>query len=411
MDPQQLLEIVSGGAALWNAQDEAWRRNIIQVLWKVAGQGRPLPPETLENYVNNAAAAMAGAFNPYFDAKGMSEQYDTAYATGYTGEGGTGGPGPGPGQPPGNPNPPGTTYAAATPNYANMEAAYRASLRGWAKDTGFTINSNIENLIHNAAHAPNGGWSLDRFMEAIYDTKEFQQAFPGIFGKGGKLKYTPDQYISFVQQYQQVADEYNLKVTREEMGYLFRNNVTPTEARERFYAEHQLETNPELWKQWKEQLAGMGYKNVKRKDIFEFMANRAPKEWYNIWEQAQVRYGLQQAGINTVNQQGKANANDLNLGKGAVRKIAQKIGDSDPSTLAAGYAQLAKDFQKLMPLSRISGYGLTKQDLIELRFGGKRQAKVAEIVENIMASEELRRSGAATSVSDAIGQRERNTAY
>jgi hypothetical protein len=58
-----------------------------------------------------------------------------------------------------------------------------------------------------------------------------------------------------------------------------------------------------------------------------------------------------------------------------------------------------------MPLSRLSAWGLSKQDLVELEFGGSRQASIADKAQNIINKMNNTDTATPYSSSTSVGQR------
>lgn len=260
----------------------------------------------------------------------------------------------------------------------NNVATFTTMVQGW----GIDPSGNITNLIQTAASK---GWNVARFTQAVSQTPEFQQRFPGIFNDAGGLKMTPAAYMQQEKSYQNVAAQSGLNIGPGRMAYLFRNDVSPTEFQTRASAIAKIRDNADMFKSFSQQLAAEGLApkgGLSKQDLFKFVLGEGNSQWYQSYNNTLSRYYGQQSGI-TFGHAPNKSYTDLNAK--TVEKIGQKgLSEAD---LQSGYSKLASDLTTAMPLSKIQKFGLTKQDLVELEFGGPKQAAVAQKVQMLLKNE------------------------
>ncbi len=256
---------------------------------------------------------------------------------------------------------------------------------------GLPIDPELQRLVD---HAVANGWSKSAFQYQLYKSDTFTKAFPGIFNQDGSLKMSPSSYISQLNSYQSYAAQAGVNLSTQQAGFLFQNNVSPAEFSVRAQAEQSLNTNKDMFAAFGKELQRLGLApqgGLSRSDLFKFVMGEGNAQWYKVWQDASSRYAGQQAGIHF----GNAQQGYTNIGKGQAEKIASK--GLSASQMSTDYAALAKDLTTTLPMSRIQKMGLSKQDLIELEFGGSRQASVANKVQQILANEKQWAQGQTTS--------------
>lgn len=257
----------------------------------------------------------------------------------------------------------------------NAAATFSQTIGYW----GLNTTGGIQNIIDQASKA---GWSSDRFLQAISGTDAFQERFKGIFDpKSGSLKMTPEQYIQTEQAYQAYAAQYGINLNGGKEAFLFRNNVNPQVAAQRFQTEATLRDNSDFFKAYNQELKQEGKDPLDKQGLFQLVMGEGNKEYQQLLERAQTRYAGEQAGIHFGN---AANAY-LNISERQVKKIGGK--NLSPEQLQASFQQTAQDLLTTLPLSRIQKYGLKKNDILQARFGGKKQADVLQLMQHIQQQE------------------------
>lgn len=259
----------------------------------------------------------------------------------------------------------------------NAMATYTAEVNNW----GIQTNNNITQLEHQAAQ---GGWNNARFLAELQKTPEFQARFPGIVGAQGGLKMSPAQYIQNEKAYKAAGAQSGINIGDKKLAFLFQNNVSPTEFQARAAAISTIRTNGDMFKAFGQQLNQMGLAprgGLSTQDVFKFVLGQGNQQWYKVWNDASSRYAGEQAGIHF----GNPGQGYTNLGQGVVDKVGQK--GLSATDLQTKYADLANKLQTTFPQSQIQNMGLTKKDLVQLEFGGPRQAAIAKKVQQITDNE------------------------
>lgn len=241
-------------------------------------------------------------------------------------------------------------------------------------------------LLHQAVQQR---WTVSELLSRLYASPEFAQMFPGIFGPSGELVMTPGQYLQTRREYQHIAQVYGLQLSDQEFGRLVAGAVSPQEFLDRAEAAARLSENPAYMRAFQHYAQAAGLGRVGPREAFDAMLGMAPKEFYDVWEQTVIRSMSELSGVD--------------LSDRMVRKI-QKLSPTriqDTEEAKQTFEQLAQQIRTTIPLSRIYKFGITKSDLLQLEFGGPRQAEIAERVRRVLATEEEFRTG----------QRARSTLY
>jgi len=234
----------------------------------------------------------------------------------------------------------------------------------------------IDKAIRNA-------WSPAQFESAIYRSRPFKQAFPGIFRNDGSLRMSPYEYLQQKDAIRELAQRYGLrgKLDDKRIGTLIEGDVSLTELNDRFTAITRMEEYRPQMEAFAEVLKQRGVQNVKMNDewMYRFIMGEQPKQFYTLWEQASVGGSAARAGI------------DLNARQ--MKSIAKSIpGVQSDEAVYGGMQELAAKITTLMPLSKMAKFGITKKDLIELQFGGKNQAAISQRVQeliNVVTGEQM----------------------
>lgn len=237
-------------------------------------------------------------------------------------------------------------------------------------------------------------WTPSEFMLAVYGSPQFQHMFPGIFRPDGSLRMTPYEYRSMADSYQSEARKFGItNLSQAHIGKLISGEVSATEFTDRMTAIQRVNEFKPAFDEFKQVLKARGIptKGIdSEKDIVNFMLGKGPKQFYDIWDEMTVGTAARTAGVG--------------IDQKTVRSIAKRLpGQADEAAMQGQFAKLAQDFKSLMPLSRIGKYGLSKQDLVNLEFGGPNQAAVAEKVNLIMKNQQAFAGQRARTVAPQIG--------
>jgi hypothetical protein len=227
------------------------------------------------------------------------------------------------------------------------------------------------NLIDKAVR---NGWSPEHFESQIYQSPAFKRAFPGIFRSDGSLRMSPSEYRQISDQYKELAQRYGLygELGPGRIGKLIKGNVSPQELTDRFTAISRMKEYGTAFDVFKKIVGEQMPQNGKLTDenLYEFIMGKAPKAFYDLWEQTMVGTSAASAGVD--------------LSAAEMRSLAQRLpGMQTEEQLQANFQKLAKDIKTIMPLSQLTKLGVNKSDLLELEFGGPNQADIGERVDQI----------------------------
>lgn len=230
----------------------------------------------------------------------------------------------------------------------------------------------IQQLVEQASREQ---WTSNQFIAAIYQSNTFKSTFPGIFREDGSLKMDPYQYKQQADEYQSIANRYGITIDNARIGSLINRDVSVDEFQTRAEAIGRIDENRQYFDAFKKVLEARGIKGLNTdEEIADFLIGKGDKKFYDIWEEVQIGGAAKMAGVNL-------NAKMMNT-------ISKKIPGADtmdPAALQQSFQNLAASLRTALPQSKIQGYGLTKRDLVELEFGGPRQAAIADKVNRIMA--------------------------
>jgi hypothetical protein len=246
----------------------------------------------------------------------------------------------------------------------------------------------MRNLIQ---HAISGGWSQTEFMWNLRKTPEYEATFPGIMNPNGTMKMTEAQYMALEKSFQETADLYGIHLNRENQALLFEGDVSAREWQQRAMAINRIRENPEAFQQFEAAARAQGLIKGKfnRKDAYHLAIGEGPTEWYKLLEEFGTRTAAVQAGFD-ISKHAKL-AGYLGLTRKQILAINKAVpGLGGEAQMAGSFQELAQRFRQLLPEGNITGFDVSKEDLIQLEFGGPRQAQVADTVARILAAVKAR---------------------
>lgn len=219
-------------------------------------------------------------------------------------------------------------------------------------------------------------WTPEQLLAELYNSPAFGAMFPGIFGGAGQLKMSPGEYLQARESYRHMARVYGFPLSSATFGSLVQRNVSQQEFVDRLEAGARIKENPVFMRQLRRTIGSRpGVEGgVTKKKALDFMLGLAPKQFYDVWEQTVL--------------QATARLSGIKLSPRLAKRIQRlSPGRIDEGTAKMKMEELAQHIKTTLPLSRIHKLGLSKADLIQLEFGGKRQAEIAEKAKRIIATE------------------------
>jgi hypothetical protein len=257
----------------------------------------------------------------------------------------------------------------------NNSATFRAQLSSWGLDP-----SAYGDLINEAATK---GWNMARLDAQVYQTPEFQKAFPGIFDASGQLKYSPAQYLQNAKMYQATAAQAGINLNDQTQAWLFRNDVTPQTFQARASADAQLRQNKDLFNAFGEELVRAGIEKTPptKGQLTEFILGQGNAAWRQLWDSSAARYGAEQAGLGF----GAAADRYQKVGNAAVQLAADQ--GLSPQDAQKAFQQVAQEMLQTMPFSKIQKAGLTHKDFVTATFGGKGSTEAQQKILRVNAAQ------------------------
>jgi hypothetical protein len=249
----------------------------------------------------------------------------------------------------------------------------------------------LQELIHQAII---NSWSNDELMFHVVQSPAFAAAFPGIFRPDGSLKMDPASYRAQVDTYRHTAYVLGYNPSAELIGQWIQGDVSPQEVADRYTAANRIKESPQafaaLQSEWK--AAGLG--NITQAGAAHALLGQAPKQFYDIWERANLRTAATLAGAP--------------ISHGEAVRIQGILPDrATESSVASSMQDLAHQLKTTMPLSRLyASHGITRSDLITLEFGGPGREDIAARAQRALDTEQAswqqQQTVAAQAVSGAV---------
>lgn len=354
----------------------------------------------------NLQEIIAGAIGNALGQAGGVAQVGAAATNAGSPSGNT--PGGGPGLPPGSSGGSGGSSGGSGGGMsagavANMRASYLEILRRW----GLQVNPNLEKLVQRAI---SGMWSSTQFMQWLRKTPEYAEQFPGIQWTQGMSEA---QYNAEYRAFLVAGQDVGKKIDRDQFGFLLKKGVERDEWEFRVAALDRLNQNADLFKNFIDVLKVRGLvkpgANVKKKDLFDFITGTGSVQWEKIWQEAAFTTGLESAGFAVTTRGGKRDGSgspgdpwfggprfengkavgELALSRNQVLNVIRKVegaGGQVENATTQDFVELAALVEQTLPLSQIYKEGITKTDLIQLKFGGPDAPGIALKVRRLMAT-------------------------
>jgi hypothetical protein len=233
----------------------------------------------------------------------------------------------------------------------NRQDTTAAELRGILR--GYGLNPNLfDGIIHQAVV---NQWSPEQFIAELYASDEFATAFPGIYNPDGSLKLSPAEYLQLAYGmggYVDIARNYGLKLSREHIGLLVQNNVSPDEWARRAEILQQARTTEAYRVEFNKLLQAQGHEPLGRKEWFDFIASRSQARIEDLYQAAALRMS------------------DLELTREEALQAAREIGREQPASpvdISEIVAQARRLRDEIGP--ELQAAGITDADLAVLSAG------------------------------------------
>jgi hypothetical protein len=217
-------------------------------------------------------------------------------------------------------------------------------------------------LIHQAVVS---GWSQDELMFHVIQSPAFANAFPGILRDDGSLIMSPTEYRSTVDSFEHTAYLLGYSPSTQTIGGWIANSVSPQEVADRYTAANRVKEDPQVFQALQAEWKAAGLGQINEAGVANALLGQAPKQFYDIWERAQLRGSAANAGAPITH------AEAVQIQQNAPTRL-------DEASTQQSFADLARQLRTTMPMSRLyAAHGLTRSDLITLEFGGPGQADIA----------------------------------
>lgn len=256
------------------------------------------------------------------------------------------------------------------------------SYRGVLQNYGIPLTPNTRQLINEAIR---NGYSGDEFLYFLRQTKEYHQEFPGIFDRNGELRMSEQEYISLQNTLETLGKQYGYQVKPEDVAQTLRKGITAEDFEDRLRGLQRVNEYGPAMKEFRDTLAARGIipkgKELTRREMYDFVTERAPQSWYKIWEEASARSAAVTAGLDVKRHAGNQY---LDISRQQILNLIHRIpGQQSEGDLVDTLSQVADDFLAYLPESKIRGYGLSRRDILAARTGGHGAAEARAKIERL----------------------------
>lgn len=258
------------------------------------------------------------------------------------------------------------------------------TLPSWASKDGAVFD-----LLYVAASE---GKSQDWLIEELSKLSSFKQRFPNIDSLKNVGLTTTEAVTGFLElesgiKQLTVRDGGDPSaVTPARIGDMLAKGHSLADAEFTFQIFDTMEKNAGALEAFNEVLVARGQQPLSDDEMYDFMAGNAPKELYDIWEEASLNRAAADAG--------------LNLGVDAAIELAKKTeGLTSYGSAMEGLTEAAKNILQFRSELALDQFGLNQEDLVDLSLGlppssGQSQADIAQNMQKAFLSAKATRERA-----------------
>ena len=226
------------------------------------------------------------------------------------------------------------------------------------------------------------GKSTSWVVDQIAKLPEFEQRFPGLKALQGELGGSTEAAVAAFLELEKGIKTLETQfggsassVTPSTVGSLLSSGYTLTDVQRSYEAFDRFKKHAPALQGFNEVLVGAGMQALTEDQMFEFLAGRAPREIYDVYEAASFRTG----------------ANELGLGeyldpRYAMQLAYQTPGVVDDASIQRQLRQAATSILRMRSDLDLDRYGLDHEDLIDLSLGMRPRsgATLADVEENVV---------------------------
>ena len=246
------------------------------------------------------------------------------------------------------------------------------------------------------AHAIAGKWDIDQIAKFVRSTAAYNKAYAGIKSNPGMSEST---YESMKRNFSDYAAANHVNVSQAQIVKLFKNQVSLTEANDRFAAESRLTSNPGMFDSFNQELQAQGKQPLDHAGQIAFILGSAHGSYYDVWNKANARYEAGQAGIKIDETGAAGTLTYAQLKQGTMLQQTSKAGAQ------GSWSDMAKLLGQILPESKLQGFNLTADDLMQAEFGGPKQAKIDQLIQQLGANQKSFETQKTGNTAPNLGQR------
>ena len=197
--------------------------------------------------------------------------------------------------------------------------------------------------------------SIHSLIDRIIHDPRFERAFPGILDDDGNLRLTPAEYVAQRQQFDELAGQFGRRLSRQQFGAMVAGEVSANEFGTRLQAWRSMRENKEVFKAFNRVLSERGLDPLENpRDVLEFLTNRKPKRFYEVYEVATIEGAAKELGID--------------LPEGRAERLAKRTEGVLAFSEAARALRTARE-QFGFARAELAAVGVSEKDLQNVAFG------------------------------------------
>lgn len=147
-------------------------------------------------------------------------------------------------------------------------------------------------------------WAPDQLKAAIFQSKFFQDAYPGYFSPDGAPRFSNvAQYHATNRQFRRIAQTYGYTWDRTRFARAMSQEISPSEFQQRLETVHHIDTilkdQPEVFAGFNAELKALGMKQLNQEGFYKFSIGDLEQNFADVYEAAH----LKSAGVDISNAQ------------------------------------------------------------------------------------------------------------
>jgi hypothetical protein len=239
-----------------------------------------------------------------------------------------------------------------------------------------TITGGLRTLAQKAVGED---WTSATFTYFVRQTADYRRRFRGILPG-----MSEGEYLSLENGYIQAFRESELPfdLDRKKIAYLVRNRIDPGALAMRAQALARVRENALTMQALEQTLRAKKIirGRLTKRDQVNLVLRKAPKIFYDVWEETVIRGAAARAGIAVG--EGILRREDI------VKLMSRQPGRVTEEDVTTTMARLAQRIRTLVPLSRLAKFNITERDLVEMELNpmSQRAQEIASVSQRVLSN-------------------------